>query len=290
MSQREMDEHLPWFPESGGILPAVAGKGNAGSEGRRRFLKGSLLAAGALTAGRVGADPGNLPPGIPAWSRRLGRGVLSQPYGQPSPFEAHVQRRTVDWLTADRIASISFTPLADIKGIITPSGVVFERYHAGVPDIDPADHRLMIHGSVQRPLILTMDDLVRLPSVSVVRFLECPANGGMEWRGPQMDRLQFTHGMLACCEWTGVMLSTVLEEAGVHRGASWILAEGADGAHMSRSIPMDKALDDAMLVYAQNGEMLRPEQGYPLRLFNPGWEGRAETWLRADLEAVLEPW
>jgi sulfane dehydrogenase subunit SoxC len=201
-----------------------------------------------------------------------------------------VQRRTVDWLTADRIASISFTPLADLSGIITPSGLVFERYHAGVPQIDPAQHRLMIHGMVKRPLVLTMDDLQRLPSVSVIRFLECPANGGMEWRGAQMDRVQFTHGMLACCEWTGVLLSTLLEEVGVDPKASWILAEGADGAHMSRSIPMDKALDDAMVVFAQNGEALRPEQGYPVRLINPGWEGNTSIkWLRR-LKVGDKPW
>ena len=205
-------------------------------------------------------------------------------------FEAHVKRRTVDWLTADRIAAISFTPLGDLKGIITPSGVVFERYHAGTPAIDPNQHRLMIHGMVKRPIILTMDDLMRFPSVSMIRFLECPANGGMEWRGAQMDRLQFSHGMLACCEWTGVLLSTLLEEVGLEAGASWILAEGADGAHMSRSIPMEKALDDALIVYAQNGEALRPEQGYPVRLLNPGWEGNTSIkWLRR-LEVGDKPW
>lgn len=261
---------------------------------RRNFLKNSLGMAGAIAASGVSArtfaENKNIPPDLPAWSRRLGSGVLSNPYGQPSKYEAHVQRRTVDWLTADRIASISFTPLGDIKGIITPSGVVFERYHAGVPDIDPQQHRLMIHGMVKRPIILTMDELMRFPSVSMVRFLECPANGGMEWRGAQMDKLQFTHGMLSCCEWTGVLLSTLLEEVGIEKGASWILAEGADGAHMSRSIPMEKALDDALVVFAQNGEALRPEQGYPVRLLNPGWEGNTSIkWLRR-LELGDKPW
>lgn len=260
---------------------------------RRRFLMGSMGLVGGAAAGLVpgvSASGSNLPPNVPAWTRSLGPGVLTNPYGQPSPFESHVQRRTVDWLTPDRIASISFTPLADLKGIITPSGVVFERYHAGVPAIDPAEHRLMIHGMVDRPLIFTMEDLMKFPSTSVIRFLECPANGGMEWRGAQMDGVQFTHGMLACCEWTGVMLSTLLSEAGIKKGASWILAEGADGSHMSRSIPMDKAMDDAMIVYAQNGEMLRPEQGYPVRLINPGWEGNTSIkWLRR-LEVGDKPW
>ena len=143
---------------------------------------------------------------------------------------------------------------------------------------------------VDRPIILSMDELMRFPSVSMIRFLECPANGGMEWRGAQMDRLQFSHGMLACCEWTGVLLSTLLEEVGVKKGASWILAEGSDGSHMSRSIPMEKALDDALIVYAQNGEALRPEQGYPVRLINPGWEGNTSIkWLRR-LEVGDKPW
>lgn len=262
---------------------------------RRNFLLGGLGLMGGAAAGSLGMIPSagassNLPPDVPVWSKTLGPGVVTNPYGQPSRFEAGVKRRNVDWLTADRIASISFTPLGDITGIITPSAVVFERYHAGLPQINPDQHRLMIHGLVKRPLILTMDDLMRFPATSMIRFLECPANGGMEWRGAQMERLQFTHGMLACCEWTGVLLSTLLEEVGVAPDASWILAEGADGAHMSRSIPMEKALDDALIVYAQNGEALRPEQGYPLRLINPGWEGNTcIKWLRR-LKIGDRPW
>ena len=273
------------------LVGTIAGEGNKlpVSE-RRNFLKQGLTLLGAAGLAAGGREAAALPPELPGWSKTLGPGVLTNPYGSPSRYEAHVQRRTVDWLTADRIASISFTPLADLKGIITPSGVVFERYHAGLPEIDPQQHRLMIHGMVERPIILSMDDLMRFPSVSMIRFLECPANGGMEWRGAQMDRLQFSHGMLACCEWTGVLLSTLLEEVGVMKGASWILAEGSDGAHMSRSIPMEKALDDALIVYAQNGEALRPEQGYPVRLINPGWEGNTSIkWLRR-LEVGDQPW
>ncbi len=260
---------------------------------RRNFLLGGLGLMGGAAAGSVGLLPSARaasPPDVPNWTKTLGTGVVTHPYGQPSRFEADVKRRTVDWLTADRIASISFTPLADLKGIITPSGVVFERYHSGLPQINPNEHRIMIHGMVKKPIVLTMSDLMRFPSTSMIRFLECPANGGMEWRGAQMDRVQFTHGMLACCEWTGVMLSTLLEEVGVSKDAAWILAEGADGAHMSRSIPMEKALDDAMIVYAQNGEALRPEQGYPVRLINPGWEGNTcIKWLRR-LEIGDKPW
>ncbi|MDH3643809.1 MAG: sulfite dehydrogenase, partial [Gammaproteobacteria bacterium] len=285
MSQRQLDKVLKSVAESGDKLPRPE---------RRNFLKQGLSMVGAAAAtglaGQSLAGPGNMPPAVPSWTKRLGSGVLTNPYGQPSEFEAHVQRRTVDWLTADRIAAISFTPLGDLTGIITPSGVVFERYHAGLPDIDPQQHQLMIHGLVKRPIVLSMDDLMRFPSVSMIRFLECPANGGMEWRGAQMNGVQFSHGMLACCEWTGVMLSTLLEEVGLAKNASWILAEGADGAHMSRSIPMEKALDDALIVYAQNGEALRPEQGYPVRLLNPGWEGNTSIkWLRR-LEVGDKPW
>lgn len=283
--QHELDNIIRSIAESGEKLPAPE---------RRGFLKQGLAMLGAAGvaagAGRLSAAEATGAPAVPAWTKSLGPGVVTNPYGSPSPFESHVKRRTVDWLTADKIASISFTPLADLKGVITPSGVVFERYHAGLPAVDPNVHQLMIHGMVDRPIILSMDDLMRFPSVSMIRFLECPANGGMEWRGAQMDRLQFSHGMLSCCEWTGVLLSTLLAEVGVQKDAKWILAEGADGAHMSRSIPMDKALDDALIVYAQNGEALRPEQGYPVRLINPGWEGNTcVKWLRR-LEIGDKPW
>ncbi len=264
---------------------------------RREFLRRGITAVGAMAAtGMAGGamanevNSANLPPNEPSWSRQLGHGVVERPYGSPSEFEKNVVRRTVPWLTAESISSISMTPLAELKGIITPNGLVFERYHAGVPVINPDEHRLILHGLVERPLIFTMDDLMRFPSVSEIKFLECPANGGMEWKGAQMEALQFTHGMLSCCEWTGVPLRVLLEEAGVKPEGKWILAEGADGAHMSRSIPIEKALDDTLVVYAQNGERLRPEQGYPLRLFNPGWEGNTSIkWLRR-LEVGDQPW
>mgnify|MGYP001820903336 FL=1 len=263
---------------------------------RREFLRNGLAFAGTAALGstallrQAGAAQENLPPNVPPWTRSVGPGVVTNPYGSPSNFEADVVRRTVPWLTASAISSISFTPLQELKGIITPSGLVFERYHGGIPAVDPDDHRLMIHGLVSRPLMLSMDDLMRFPSVSLIRFIECPANGGMEWRGAQMEALQFTHGMLSCCEWTGVPLSVLLEEAGVKPEGKWVLAEGADGSAMTRSIPMEKALDDSIIAYAQNGEMLRPEQGYPVRLLNPGWEGNTSVkWLRR-LEVGDQPW
>lgn len=261
---------------------------------RRDFLLNGLkLAAGttlATSVGKVLASDENLPPNIPAWQKTLGRGVVSVPYGKPSDHEAHVVRRTVEWLTADHIASISMTPLHEMKGIITPSGLHFERYHGGVPEVNPDEHRLMIHGLVERPLILTMDDIMSFPSESHIHFLECPANGGMEWRGAQMEALQFTHGMIAGSEWTGVKLSTILQEVGVKPEAKWVLAEGADASGMTRSIPIEKAMDDTLIAFAQNGEMLRPEQGYPVRIFTPGWEGNTSVkWLRR-LELGDKPW
>ena len=168
-------------------------------------------------------DPNNLPPNIPEWMQKVGRGVVTVPYGVPSENESHVVRRTVPWLTASPISSISFSPLHELKGIITPSSLHFERYHAGVPEINPEEHRLMIHGLCENPLVFTMDDLMRFPSVSEIRFIECPANGGMEWRGAQMEALQFTHGMVSCSEWTGVKLSVLLEEVGVKPEAKWVI-------------------------------------------------------------------
>jgi sulfane dehydrogenase subunit SoxC len=148
----------------------------------------------------------------------------------------------------------------------------------------------MIHGLVDRPLVLTMKDILRFPSISRIHFIECPANGGMEWRSAQLNSLQFTHGMISCAEWTGVKLSTLLQEVGLKKEAKWILVEGADGAHMTRSLPIEKCLDDCLVVYAQNGEALRPEQGYPLRLVVPGWEGNVSVkWLRR-IKVGDKPW
>jgi sulfane dehydrogenase subunit SoxC len=254
---------------------------------RRNFLRHSAAAGGAtlLASAGVGqamaAGPDNLPPNIPEWMQSLGPGVAANPYGMPSPFEKNTVRRNVPWLTATEESSVNFTPIHELDGIITPNGLCFERHHGGVPEIDPAQHRLMIHGLVDHPRIFTMDDLMRFPSVSRIHFLECPANGGMEWKGAQMAGVQFSHGMVHCCEWTGVRLSTLLAEVGVQKAARWLLAEGADAAAMTRSIPLTKAMDDVIVAYSQNGERVRPENGYPLRLMVPGWEGNVNVkWLR----------
>ena len=262
---------------------------------RRRFIKGSAAMASGLAVAAVptiamSTDLNNLPPHVPSWSQELGDGVDVSPYGNPSEYEKKVIRRTVPWLTATPESSVSFTPLAKLHGIITPNGLHFCRHHGGVADINYEDHRLIIHGLIDRELIFTMDDIKRMPSVNRIHFLECAANGGMEWRGAQLEALQFTHGMISCCEWTGVKLSTLLDECGIKPKAKWLLAEGADASGMTRSIPLHKAIEDCIVVYAQNGEMLRPEQGYPLRLLVPGWEGNMSIkWLRR-IEVGDQPW
>jgi sulfane dehydrogenase subunit SoxC len=248
---------------------------------RRTFLAGAATLAGSLasTIRSLTAAEDNLPPTVPSWTKEQGAPILAAPYGQPSPFEKNVVRRPHGASPTQTAASTN-TPLADLYGIITPSGLIYERHHAGVPAIDPDQHRLIVHGLVERPLVFTMDDIARFPSESRIYFLEC--SGNTSWLGTTTkSTVQDTHGLLSCCEWTGVRLSTVLAEAGIQSNASWVLAEGADAAAMSRSVPIAKALDDALLVYAQNGERLRPEQGYPLRLFLPGYEGNISVkWLR----------
>ncbi|WP_315754840.1 MULTISPECIES: sulfite dehydrogenase [unclassified Bradyrhizobium] len=260
---------------------------------RRGFLTaaGSLAATALASQARAGAgNPANQPPNVPEWTRTLGEGVAVRPYGKPSKFEKDVVRRDVEWLTASRESSVSFTPLHELEGIITPNGLCFERHHGGVADVDPADHRLMIHGLVERPLLLTLDELKRYPRVNRIHFMECAANSGMEWRGAQLNGCQFTHGMIHCVQYTGVSLRTLLEEAGIKTNGKWLLVEGADSASMDRSLPIEKALDDCIIAYKMNGEALYPEQGYPMRLVVPGWQGNLWVkWLRR-IKVGDQPW
>jgi len=244
---------------------------------RRRMLQGAGL---ALAGAAVGADAAE--PGAPPSMTRQGTPVTEMPYGAPSPFEAGVVRRLRDKPVFPTAASAQ-APLQDLDGIITPNGLHYIRSHAGSPAIDPDRHRLLVHGLVERPLSFAMEDLVRFPSVSRLLFLECSGNTPFYKDSAVKPgwTVQDTHGLLSCAEWTGVRLADVLAEAGVKPEAKWMLAEGADAAAMTRSIPVVKAMDDAILAYAQNGERLRPEQGYPLRLLLPGYEGNTNVkWLR----------
>ena len=267
------------------------------STSRREFLRGAAIAGGAtaFTGPALAAPAGagkaaNQPPNIPDWTRSLGDGVAVRKYGRPSKHEARVVRRDVEWLTATPQSSVSFTPLHELDGAITPNGLCFERHHAGIAEVDPADYRLMLHGLVDKPLIFTLDDIKRMPRVNRAYFCECAANSGMEWRGAQLNGAQFTHGMVHCVVYTGVPLRLLLAEAGVKPTAKWLLLEGGDAAAMSRSLPLQKALDDCLVAYRMNGEMLYPENGYPVRMVIPGWEANMWVkWLRR-IEVGDEPW
>ncbi len=256
----------------------------AGSLSRRSLLGGAAAigtTAALKSAGALEANPANLPPNVSEWTPYLGAGVDANPYGVPSEFESHVVRRSVEWLTASTESSVNFTPLQDLEGFVTPNGLCFERHHGGVPEVNPVDYRLMINGLVDRELIFTLDDLKRFPQTNRFHFLECAANGGMEWRGAQLNGCQYTFGMVHNVQYTGVKLSDICREVGVKPDASWVMAEGGDSAGMNRSIPIEKILDDCMIAYAMNGEALRPEQGYPARLVVPGWEGNMWVkWIR----------
>ncbi len=182
------------------------------------------------------------------------------------------------------LSSSSRTPLQELQGTITPADLHFERHHAGIPDIRAGRHELLVHGMVERPMVFSMADLKRYPSVARTYFLECSGNGGGAYNRERMPveiSPQALDGLLSTSEWVGVPVKTILNEVGADPAATWILAEGADAAVMSRSVPMEKIMDDALLAYGQNGEAIRPEQGYPLRLLLPGWEGNASVkWLR----------
>lgn len=287
---------------------AVATVFSEAKDGRRDFIRkafASAVATGVATASTntaaqanpvpsSGGDPAIL--NLPAHTTGLGQAVVTDGYGGPSKFEKNVQRRQSPGLTQTTQASVSFAPLQSLFGIITPSGLHFERHHQGWWDIDPSQHRLMINGSdlkmVTKPTVFTMDELMRLPSVSRFHFIECGANTGMEWGNVAVPTVQYTHGMISCCEFTGVPLIEVLQMCGVDwKRAKFVLAEGADGSSMTRTIPLSMIQSgEVLLAYAQNGEMLRPENGYPLRLVVPGIQGVSWVKYLRRIEVGDQPW
>ena len=227
----------------------------------------------------------------PKWGQSWGDPVTKNLYGIPSAYEHNNTRRYTGLLASGNFrASIAVTPIHESEGIITPNGLFFSRCHGGTAHIDPNEFRLMINGLVDKEIVLTLDQLKKYPRVTRTHFIECPANGGQEWRRLQYNSLQFAKGFMACAAWTGVYIKTILEDLGIKPEAKWMLAEGSDNSEMGRSVPIDKVLDDVMLVWGQNGEALRPEQGYPVRLLLPGWEGNlCVKWLKR-LEFSNEPW
>jgi sulfane dehydrogenase subunit SoxC len=245
---------------------------------RRAAIAALGAAAGALTLAQsvaaqavARAQPGPNPADVPEDPTKV-QGKPPSELGSRSPFEG--PRRLVGGSTSSR------TPLDALDGIITPADLHYERHHGGVPTIDPSRHTLTVHGMVDRPTVFTLADLQRFPSVSRIMFLEC--SGNTSWaEGPETSTAQSLHGLTSTSDWFGVPVKTLLTETGVKPGAFWALAEGADAAVMTRSVPLEKLLDDALVAWGQNGEALRPEQGYPMRLLLPGWEGNINIkWLR----------
>ena len=248
---------------------------------RRRLVRNGLAAGVALSTGSAGAT--TLAP-----SRKPGRTFNETGgYGSRSPHDNAARIKQTD---GTNLYGGGYTPLDRGYGMVTPSGLHYEVFHNGCPEINPEEHQLLIHGLVKTNKIFTVADLMRFPSVTRFHFLECAGNSWNDFDNPNSPNVQMSHGLTSCSEWTGVPLSLVLNEVGVQSTAKWILAEGGDGAGLMRSIPIDKAMGDAMLVYAQNGELMRPEQGFPLRLLVPGFEGNMNVkWLRR-LELGDEAW
>lgn len=274
---------------------------------RRGFLKRSAalagLAAGAIPFAAAEAHPADNPEARPA--RDLS-------YGERSHFETSVRTVTLGG-PRDVIPGLPpgetgqrLTPLQDSTGIITPAPLHFMTARGShLPDIDPREHRLMIHGMVDRPLVFTMEELKRLPSVSRIHFIECAGNSGVSHykamvkgletaKSPALTSstfvIQQVHGRVSTSEWTGVLLSTLLKEAGVQKNASWLVAEGADANRHSKSIPLEKGMDDVIVAYSQNGEAVRPEQGYPLRMVVPGWEGVSNVKYLRNIKVTDKPY
>jgi len=259
---------------------------------RKTGAMSAIAAASVVAPGTLRASDDD--PNImhhPEWGQSWGDPVTKNRYGIPSKYEHNNTRRTTKLLASGNYrAAIAVTPIHESEGIITPNGLFFSRSHGGTAHVDPNKWRLMINGLVEKPIVLTLEELKRYPRITRTHFIECPANGGQEWRRPQYNSLQFAKGFMSCAEWTGVYIKTILKDLGLKPNAKWMLAEGSDNSEMGRSVPVEKVLDDAMLVWGQNGEALRPEQGYPVRLLLPGWEGNlCVKWLKR-LEFADEPW
>lgn len=263
------------------LIPVAGG----GLLHRRLFLQGGLVLATAQAATRAlnaegtGERPALIDPADPPWLHQTGGPFTG--YGVPSKYEKSVARN-VGGNRTPAGEGVSWTPLQDLAGIITPSGLHFERHHDGVPDIDPALHRLVIEGLVRQPLEFSVESLLRYPMRTRYLVIECGGNSNAGWHQEPIQRpVGDFHGLVSCSEWTGVPLSVLLDEAGVDPKAAWVIAEGADAGLLNVSLPLSKLADDAMIGLYQNGERLRPENGYPLRLIVPGWEGITHVkWLR----------
>jgi len=254
---------------------------DSNGSGRRRFLKHAAALAGVAAGAGAGAE----------WAAR---GQSAKPEAQTKDAHVHgEQQRRGARFSIDHMTY--YTPLQDYAGIITPASLHFMQYHAShLPDIDAQQHRLTIHGMVDRPSSFSLEDLKRLPSVSRIHFLECHANSSPMIHNAGNENMglpvQFIHGMTSCSEWTGVPLSVLLNEVGLQKEASWLVSEGADPGKFSHTLPLAKAMDDVIVAYGQNGEPVRPEQGYPMRLVVPGWEAPFSVKFLSHVKVVDQPY
>ena len=256
---------------------------DSNGSGRRRFLKQAAAVAGVAAGAGAGAGAD--------WAAR-GQSAKADVQAEDARDQRQLLRRGARF-SVDHITY--YTPLQDYAGIITPASLHFVQYHAShFPDIDAQQHRLTIHGMVDRPLSFSMEDLKRLPSVSRIHFLECHANSSPMIHGAGNQNMglpvQYIHGMTSCSEWTGVPLSVLLNEVGVQPGASWLISEGADPGKFSHTLPLAKAMEDVLIAYGQNGETLRVEQGYPIRLIVPGWEAPFSVKYLRHVKVVDQPY
>jgi sulfane dehydrogenase subunit SoxC len=258
---------------------------DSNGSGRRRFLKHAAALAGVAAGGGAGAE----------WAAR---GQSAKPEAKPEvqANDAHDRRELLRRGARFSVDHITYyTPLQDYAGIITPASLHFVQYHAShFPDIDAQQHHLTIHGMVDRPLSFSMEDLKRLPSVSRIHFLECHGNSSPTIHGAGNQNMglpvQYIHGMTSCSEWTGVPLSVLLNEVGVQKEGTWLVSEGADPGKFSHTLPLGKAMEDVLVAYGQNGEPLRVEQGYPIRLIVPGWEAPFSVKYLTHIKLVDQPY
>src|SRR5215472_12915775 len=272
--------------QDGSAVIEVAGNGLLD---RRALLGRGIMIAGAMGAGVAGTLNGAAAEPLTEAPWSLEPGQATPPYGHPSRFEKSVVR-TVDNPKNEPSGSRARTPHHLLRGTITPNGLHFTIMHAGIPDVDPAQHKLLIHGMVKQPLVFDLDALSRYRMVTRVGFIECGGNSAPLFSNePIQADVQALHGLASCAEWAGVPLATLLDEAGLEPGAKWIIAEGADATHLSRSIPLSKIMDDAMVALYQNGERIQPGQGYPMRLWLPGYEGNMNVKFLRRIKLTEEP-
>ena len=265
-------------------LGVVAGNGLLD---RRAFLRGGAALAAAMTGYTLAKPAAAEPLADDSWSKVPG--AISSPYEQRSQYEDKVVR-SLSNPNGEPRTQHARTPHHLLNGTFTPNGLHFTIVHAGTPDIDPEKHRLVIHGLVKRPLVFTLDMLARYPMVSRMTFVECGGNSAPFFsKEPLQASVQALHGLVSCAEWTGIRLSTLLEETGIDPKAKWFIAEGADAPALTRSVPVKKALDDAMVALYQNGERIMPGNGYPMRLLLPGYEGNMNVKFLRRIKLVDQP-